>query len=416
MTPVVPGMRVDFWGLIDDARGRAEFEEGRPLRPSEVSHHYVAKTLTRFREQPAAATKLLLRKLWLFCTDWEYGNPEEPRFFAERFAPIVRWLPLGFGLALSLAVVGALVRARKGAASRFPIWGFVLVYGATVVLFFVSARYREPVLPLLLIYSACGALVLVDAVLARAWKTLATALIACALVYAGSHSFPVKEKVSTANGLCWLAAAEGRAGHTAEATRLFERAIELNPASCEGYRGLGVGLLLAGRKEEGVHAFERAVELCPEDVYALDALAELHLKMGRPAAAIPLAESSIRVAPHLHGGHYNLGRAYFEQGRLPEAAEEFRLAVACKPDDFNAAYMLGTISRDLGRDEDARQALSTAVAHGRDADGEFLFQAYRALIEVLVRSDRREDARKYAEEVVRRFPDRQEAREILGRL
>jgi pentatricopeptide repeat protein len=122
------------------------------------------------------------------------------------------------------------------------------------------------------------------------------------------------------------------------------------------------------------------------------------------------------VAPHLPGGHYNLGRAHFEQGRLPESAEEFRLALARKPDDFNAAYMLGTVSASLGRDEDARQALSTAVAHGRKADGEFLFQAYRALIELHARSGRRDEARHCAEEMVRRFSNRPEAREILDRL
>jgi len=395
--------RTDPLGAREDALAHAEREAGRALTPSEFSAHYVAKTLDFARERPADAARLLARKARLLLTDWEFGNPEEPRFFADRFAPLSRWLPLDFGAALALAALG-LFASRRTFAAHLPLWGFLLVYGSTLVLFLVSARYRAPLVPVLLVYSARGAAWIVEAALARKWMPLLAGLAGAVLVLAGSRSYPVREEASWANGTCWLAVAEGRAGRHDEAIRLFEEAIALWPAHCDAHRGLGIKLFRAGRTDEGIAEVERAVELCPESTFGLDTLAEMDLELGRPAAAEPLAERSIRAAPHLHRGHYNLGRARFATGRIAESAEAFRAALANRPDDFNSAYMLGIVSLDLGRVEAGIEALSTAVDSGSAKDEEFLLRAYRALIDALDGAGRREEAQRRAGEMSARFP------------
>ena len=71
-------------------------------------------------------------------------------------------------------------------------------------------------------------------------------------------------------------------------------------------------------------------------------------------------------------------------------------------------------SLDLGRTDEAIDALTRAVASGKDSDGEFLFQVYGSLIEALVQSGRRGEARETAKRMVERFPRREEARRILA--
>lgn len=407
--------RADAIGQLEDAVAQAGREAGRALSASEVSAHFVRKTLTFLRETPAAAAGLLLRKIRLLLSDWEFGNPEELGFLADRFAPVTRWMPMGFGAALALAALGFVVAARAWRV-HFPLSIFLLVYGLSIVLFLVSARHRAPLIPVLLVYSARGGIWIAEAALALRWKSLLAALAGCALVFAGSRSYPVAKEVSTANGLCWIAIAEGRAGHRNEAIRLFEESIALWPGHCEARRGLGIELFAAGRAAEGIAALERAVELCPQATFGLDTLAEMHLKVGRPEAAEPLARRSIGAAPHLHRGHYNLGRACFATGRLPEAAESFRVALANRPDDFASAYMLGIVSAELGREPEAIEALSRAVDTEGRADAEFRFRAFSALVEALARSGRRDEAVLRAEQMIARFPARPEAREIRDRL
>jgi tetratricopeptide (TPR) repeat protein len=298
----------------------------------------------------------------------------------------------------------------------FPVWGFVLVYGATVVATLVSSRYRLPVMPFLIVLAGRGFVVLADSVAARATLRLAAGSLVAGFVFAGSRSFPAPRDASEANGLTWVGLAEAQAGHGEKAIAMFERAIELFPTNCDPHVDLAATLLEAKRTQEALSHLQRAVELCPENVQALDAMTDLVLKLGRTEEARALAERSIRVAPHLSRARYNLGKSWLGSGSPSEAAAAFRAALERKPDYFNAAFALGMTSLDLGRTDEAIDALGRAVASGKDSDGEFLFQAFGTLIETLVQSGRRAEAREMAKKMVERFPKREEARRILAGL
>ena len=393
---VTPDTRADVLGHFEDSWAAAEREAGRELSASEYSSHYVAKTMRFVREHPGLEARLLLRKAWLLVTDWEFGTPEEPRFFAERFAPVVRWLPLRFGHALALAVLGLAVTWR-GARARFPLWGYLLVSGATLVLFFVSARYRAPTLPLLLVYAACGVVWIARTARARAFGKLAVGLACCAAVYAGSRTYPVPKEVSTANGLYWLGIAESRAGRTGDAVELLRRSVELFPRSCSARTALGVTLNAAGRSQEAVLELDRALAECPGSVLALDTLAEIHLGAERFEEAERFARRSIEAAPHLRRGYYELGRALAGRQRLPEAAAAFRDSLERGPGSFNSAYALARVELALGRDGPAIEALERAVASRESVAPPLLAEAYGQLVECLARSGREDEARRHAE-------------------
>jgi tetratricopeptide (TPR) repeat protein len=415
LTGFTQDTRGDVLGHFEDGRAIAERESGRKLTPSETSSFYVRKVRQFFRDEPAKAWGLLLRKAGLLLTDWEYGNPEQPRFFAERFAPVSRFLPLGFGIALALAAIG-IAATWRGALARFPLWSFLLVYGGSIALFLVSARYREPLLPVLFVYSACGAVWLVRSAMARAWTPVAAGIVAGGIVYAASNAPEKPKDTSTAYGLEWLALAANRDGRKDEAVELFRQAIELKPGSCQFHTSLGLTLVSAKRLPEGIAELERGVELCPDSVYALDGLSGAYLQARQPAKAAPIAERSIRIAPHLPHAYYDLGRARISEGRAADAEDAFRKALDRKPDYFNAAYALAMVSLDLGKTEQAIEALRKAVAADAEASEEFLLRAHASLVQSLARAGRRDEAREAARRMVERFPSNEEARRILASL
>jgi tetratricopeptide (TPR) repeat protein len=262
----------------------------------------------------------------------------------------------------------------------------------------VSARYRAPLIPFLLVFSACGATWLARRAIAGAWGPFAAGLVACGLVFAGSRTYPVPREATRANGLYWLAIAEGRSGKSEVAIDLLRESIALFPASCAAQTALGVHLHALGRSEEGVAALERAIAECPRDVVALDALAEIFLAAQRFPEAEALARRSIAAAPHLRRGYYELGRAAIGQVRLVEAADAFRSALERGPDSFNSAYALARVSLALGRDEGAIHALRRAVASPERVDPRLRREAYGALIEALRRTGRDAEARRFAQE------------------
>ena len=159
----------DWWGGYFASQRLAEKASGRPLKPSEVSRFYFRQGLRYWAEQPGGALGLLLHKLVLFWTPRELGNNKDPHFFTDRFTPIVRLLPLSFIVIAPLALAGVVLRWRDWRA-LMPLWGFVVVYTAGVVAFFVNSRFRAPIVPVLLLFAAEAVAWGVSRVRQRAWS------------------------------------------------------------------------------------------------------------------------------------------------------------------------------------------------------------------------------------------------------
>lgn len=130
-----------------------ESGEQPPFGIRAMNTHWRNRTLAEVSEDPLAWLGLLGRKIVFLLNDWEQYNNLSYGFHKER-APWLRWNPLGWALLLVFGGVGWL------AVLRGPQWrrtrGLVVLmqaaaYGLGVVLFFASARFRLPLVPVLAI-------------------------------------------------------------------------------------------------------------------------------------------------------------------------------------------------------------------------------------------------------------------------
>lgn len=415
LTGFAPGMRHGWMECNTDARLLAEQATGHALKPSEVSSFYVHKTWNWISRYPADALRLLASKARLLVADFEYGgSPEEPRFFAERFAPIVRWLPVSFGFLAAFGVLG-LWTSRQRAKSAFVLSGFLGIYALTLVVFLVNSRYRAPVLPVLIAFSAAGLVWMWDTARNRAWIRIASGLALCSAMYALTHSAPFPEAASRANGLWWLGLDATRNGRNEEALALLDEAIALRPDFSHLYAARGLAKRALGNRAEAVNDLEQAIRLAPDDVETIDVLTEVEIGARHVDRALALAERSIHLAPHLARGYYNRGRCLFYGGKLPEAAESFRSALQRNPKYFNAAYSLGVVARDLRADEEAVQALRIAAENSAGAKPEIAIAAHVELVDLLVAQGHQAEAKQYAQRIAQRFPSDPRVKAVLGR-
>jgi hypothetical protein len=134
---------------------------------------------------PLAWTRLLLRKTYALLNDWEQYN-NKTYAFQKVQSPWLRFNPLGWGVLLVLGVAGAWRLQRQAPARAGELGLVAAVYAAGVVLFFVSARFRMPLVPLL-----CG---LAGGALARPvlWRELSPpgkSALALSLFAAGLLTF-----------------------------------------------------------------------------------------------------------------------------------------------------------------------------------------------------------------------------------
>ncbi|HVS19091.1 MAG TPA: glycosyltransferase family 39 protein, partial [Planctomycetota bacterium] len=380
-TAIVPGTRADWWGGHRDAIQLAERAEGRALKPSEVSQHYSSRALRFVREEPGAWLGLMLRKLRLLVCNAELGNNEEPRYLFERFSPLGPLVWVGFGVLAPLAVVG-LWLARRGAWTHFPLWGFLAVYSLGVLAFFVNARFRLPVVPLLCAYAAPALVAAAEAWRARRWGPLAAGTgVVLALAIASHALVPASAaRLSPSNGRLVLAKGYADAGDWQAARAELQAALELAPDNLIARRSLAATLRALGEPAPAEGELRRVLAAAPRDADALDALADLLLEQGRAEEALPLAERLAGSEPGSARGPYAAGRAHFSRRDAPAAEAALREALTRDARHFGAAYALGVLLEGQSRAAEALEAFERALASPPPPDERFRIDTYARAI------------------------------------
>ena len=260
-----------------DFRTEAEARAGRPLGPGEVSRFWFAAAFAHMREHPGFAARAFVRKLVLFWNDFEISDNQD-QYLLERHSWVLRLPLLGFGIVAPLALVGALAGLRTRHEIRLLV-GFVLVYCATVVAFFMFSRYRIQVVPALLPLAAVGATALVAWVRAGQWQR-STGAVAVALA-AGAFSFHSFDVFSR---------------HDPQVNEIR-------------LRHLADAYLKAGQPGRAVAAYEEAIRGCPLRCRgALEELTSLYLRAGRAADAERWLETFVRAHPEQPEGPRQLAR------------------------------------------------------------------------------------------------------------
>jgi tetratricopeptide (TPR) repeat protein len=363
-TAIVPGTPGDWWGGYYATIARAEQARGRKLKPSEVSRYYFAEAWGFIRGQPAKFLALTGHKLSLFWSWWEIANNKNIYFTTRRFTPIVRLLPLGFGVIGPLGIVG-LVLCWRRRGELFPLWGFVLVYMVSVVMFFCTARYRMPVLPPLILLATNAVFQGVTAAARARFKPLLGGLVVLALatvlVTVGSGARGARVDGMSYLGLGRAYEEQGRLDRAVEA---YREALKLEPDYLMARFNLGTVLGRMRRYPEAIAELRRAL-VTPRDLMRGETegtvasihnnLANVLLESGALAEAVEHYQAAIKLygsdveGDTAFNAQFNLGRALDALGRPAEAVDAFEAALRADPDNPNALHGLGRALSRQGR-------------------------------------------------------------------
>lgn len=409
VTAIVPGTPGGWWPGYHAAIAQAEQAEGRALKASEVSAHYSARAREFLLSEPGAAMALMARKLRLFWNSWEIGNNHELRFFARRFGSFVPWLSVGFPFLAGAGLLGlVLAAARRG--EHFPLWGFLPIYMVGVVVFFVCARFRAPVLPILMIYGAHAVFWSVDRV--RSGRMLAGLAPWTLAVALGCFSFvkPSYVKADDSNGWMQLGTAELKRNDETLAREHFERSLAINPNNLYALIQLAKLERARGRGEAALGHLEKAIALHPRKTDGIEQLLDTLLSLKRHADLLRVAEQYSQTYPGPSIPYYYSGRALAELDRLPEALTSFEKAQRQNPGSFRAALACGKVAGLLGRPGDAAGHYGRAVELRAKATAGWVEQAFAGLVGAHAQAGERAEACRAARLWAGALPDSAGAR------
>ena len=395
--PLVPGHgSAEYEG--DDARKLAERSVGRPLAAREVSAYWFDTSIAYIRAQPGDWLRLMGRKLLLTLNAAEIADSESIEAYSRHSMLLrgLRWF--GFGLVLPLSALGFWI-TRHDWRRLALLYGMAAGLALSVAVFFVLARYRYPMVPILLLFAAAG-LAGVARLETSSLRRLGPG-VALALAVAVVSRVPLAPPPRPADttlfnvGLGLL-----KSGRTAEAVPLLQRAVEAAPDDPAAHHALGVALTRVGDMSRAVEEFRASVRLGPTDFEAQSSLGLALKDAGHGAEALgPFAEA-VRLNPESAAARTNLGLALSEAGRSEEAVTHLRESVRLQGNDPLAHNILAFALQRQGDVRGATEHYQRALTLSPD-----YAEAHNNLALLLRETGDIEGAIDHFEEAARRQPE-----------
>ena len=456
----VEGITPNIQGQQQDARRVAEQAVGRPLDDGEVSAYFYGLGWQWIRQHPGAAAALFARKmLYLFNRAHIFLNYSSP-FYARDMRTVLLVLIVGAWLLVPLGGAGLIAAAPRDRIVPYLIWvSFMPAYAVSVAVFFVSERYRLP----LLVPLCAGAGAFVDWGLGlfhlkaqatgdreegtRGFRLQAqetTAVVVAAVLFAianwplGLDDGRAEERTRMAEQLVahdrydeaerWTAKAEQ--GHPRPgvlhfrvarllllhrqvdaAIRHFEKASAIDPSQPEVEYGLGQALVDGGRSTEAIPHLQRALKAGVRvDLAGFD-LARAQAATGDRTGAVRTLQSVRPENEQDAESWYTLGQLAM-QLQAPALAETFlERAIAAAPGASKPRQDLGLALAMMNRYAEAVPQFEQGVLlDPADPAAQLNLAVAYAQVGRIV------DARAHAEAALRLKPDYPKAREFLALL
>ena len=391
----------------EDATALADDATGRHLSPAEVSSYWAGQALAFIRSEPLAWLKLMARKFALLWNRSEMIDTESQESHAEWSAPLRIGGRVGhFGILVPLALLG-LITTWPLRNRLWVIYGIAAAYAASVMLFYVFARYRYPLVPFLLLFAAAGVidvrrLLRVDA---RTAAVVAAVLAVAVFVNRPMLDTALMQAITEHN----LGAALQSDNRFDEAIEHYRRALTFKDDYAPAYSNMGAALRAEGRLSDAIAAYQHALALQPDEGEAHYNLANALVEEGKPSEAIEHFRQALRLEADAPDAHNNLGIALAAAGRPEEAVTEFREAVRRDPESSRAHRNLGDALAAAGIQAEAIDHLRRAITlDPRDGS------AHYDLGSVLLESGQFSEAADAFRTAIQLMPDSAEAHNNLG--
>jgi tetratricopeptide (TPR) repeat protein len=339
-----------------DATDLAQEALGRALSPSEVSSYWLHRALDDISLEPGRWLGLMARKTLLVLNAGESSDTESIAEYARysRILAVSRWW--GFGVLLPLACAGLWITRHRWRALAV-LYAIAASLAASVVVFYMFSRYRFPMIPVLVLFSAAAL-----AALPRS-RPERRAWIPPVLIAVGTGLVAHLPLTASSNDTHFnVGSALVRLGRPADGIPWLREALVLSPGDEETQFNLGVALTQAGRTAEAIDVFTMMTATHDDDARAHAALGALLRATGKPAEGLARLARAVRLQPQNASARVNYGVALWEDGRRDEAIAQYQEAVRLAPDDAIAHNNLALGLHQVGRIPEAIPHYDRALA------------------------------------------------------
>ncbi len=158
---------------------------------------------------------------------------------------------------------------------------------------------------------------------------------------------------NTPDAVSVMAMVHHRFGNTAEATKWFNKCLQLDSHCADAFHGMGSMALRKGDYKEAAQWLRQAISNSPDPTGSSLQLAEALMGSGDIEEAAAVLRECAGRGPGTSQLHYSLGDAYDQLGNHQEAKESYLAAVQMDPHLRPAYYRLAKVCARLGETKES---------------------------------------------------------------
>jgi len=288
----------------DDAVAAAREALAREPSPRDVSAYWSGRAWEDISARPSRWFGLLVFKSTLFVNAAEIPDNYNYSFVSRQMAPLIA-SPFGFYLIAPLALAGLGVALARGGRLRM-LAILTMAYCASVVIFYVTSRYRAPVYPFFAVFAALAVEDFAARIARQDFQRALILLVAVFGLFVAVNRELVPAELGYDREYYVLGTVKLENGDWAGAADSLMEALELHPYSAQVENNLGASYLRAARDKDANKAtfleisashLRRATELEPDYFAAWKNLGLAMAMSGRTGEAREAFETACRLAP-----------------------------------------------------------------------------------------------------------------------
>jgi len=334
---------------LEDIKNIAENALGRKLTPTEVSQYWTGKTLAYIKSDTMHWFRLLLKKWILVWNFVEVGDTVDIYGHANQ-SLLLKLLThiLHFGILFPLAIIGVCTTWQER-EKLWPLYLMLFVYALGLTLFFVFARYRFPMVAIIILFSAAGILSIRNLLQKKPTKKiiLAGSVIIVAAIL--SNYQIISEDISSATTYYNFGKTYEGSGERNKAVQYYKAALESVPNFPLAHNNLGIILINQGQYMKAINHFTQSVSQEPDFADTHSNLGAALSATGRVSEAIEHLKRALAIDPQNASVHNNLGIIYFENRQFDKALLHFREALRYESGNTTIAHNLQKVQNIIAK-------------------------------------------------------------------
>ncbi|MCX5701849.1 MAG: tetratricopeptide repeat protein, partial [Candidatus Omnitrophica bacterium] len=312
----------------------ARYETGKDLKTSGVSNFWFNKAIEFIRKDRVGYLKLLLKKITYCLSQYEFIHDIEYQLIAGKIG-ILKIMFKDLSFLLPFGILGMLIGLRRFKDSAL-LYIFLFAVSSSIVMFFVAARYRLVIVPVIMIFVAFGFFSLLDALKNKSYIKFYLLILTLVAIFILLN-------------------------FNSSRVRSFAADLKDNSGALDYHLAKAMVYEDNSDYPNAIKELILARTMHPENRRAIFRLGVIRYFLGDFRSSEEEFKEVTKISPLCFDAYYNLGLIYNLQGRFKEAEAVLDRAVFLYPEDASVHFELGMASKFIGNVKKAKREFGLAL-------------------------------------------------------